>query len=61
MPMPSTMPAHMVRISASSSVSLASPMTNWVNTMPRPDSVTTAITMPAQAQAMESPAVARAA
>ena len=60
MPMPSTMPATMVSTSASSSVSLERPMTNCVNTMPSPDSVTTAMTMPAQAQAVATASELRA-
>ena len=51
MPMPSTMPAIMVRISASSSSSWASPTTTAVKLIAAPVRVMTPMTMPAQAQA----------
>lgn len=58
--MPSTMPAAMVRNSATSSQSCASPTTSWVKTMPRPDSMTTPMMMPAQAQASATVTALRA-
>ncbi len=50
-PVPSTIAASIVMTSAMNSVSCARPTTHCVNTMPSPDSVTTPIMMPAEAQA----------